>query len=251
MTETSTAPITLTAIAGVLLDCKGQPLFVRHPDRSHPPASLAKLMTLYLAFEAIAAGEVELRDRVRPSLYALLTPHGKLRPGHDKTHSLLSLLKAAMAISDNSSATAIAEHVAANETSFVKRMNQKCRELGLHSTLFATPHGLPHRNQWSSGRDLARLTMRLFHDYPAAGRLLVSLPRKGAMRGFAGSSHLFKNAGGILGFKTGYTAESGYNLAIAARRRGRTLFAVTLGSTSRASSFTDAARLLRYGFSIN
>ncbi len=251
MAETSTAPVTLNAIAGVLLDCEGQPLFVHHPDLIHPPASLAKLMTLYLAFEAITAGNVQLRDRVRPSPYALLTPHGKLRPDDGKTHSLLSLLKAAMAISDNSSATAIAEHVATDETSFVKRMNQKCRELGLRSTQFATPHGLPHRNQWSSARDLARLTMRLFCDYPAAGRLLSPSHRKDAKRGYAGSSHLFEHGGGILGFKTGYTEESGYNLAVAARRRGRTLFAVTLGSTSRASSFTDAARLLRRGFSIN
>ncbi len=251
MGETSTAPITLNAIAGVLLDCEGKALFAHHPELIHPPASLAKLMTLYLAFEAITAGDAQLRDRVRPSRYALLTPHGKLRFGHGKAHSLLSLLKAAMAISDNSCATAIAEHVAANETSFVKKMNQKCRELGLRSTRFATPHGLPHRNQWSSGRDLARLTMHLFRDYPAAGKLLAPSAQKDAMRGYAESSHLFEDAGGILGFKTGYTTESGYNLAVAARRRGRTLFAVTLGSTSRANSFTDAAKLLRCGFSIS
>jgi D-alanyl-D-alanine carboxypeptidase len=205
-------------------------------------------MTLYIAFEAIVMGRVQLSDRVRLSSYALLTPHGKLSH-HRKIHSLRFLLKAAAMISDNSAATAIAEHVSGDEGSFVKEMNRKCRELGLRSTRFATPHGLPHRDQRSSARDLARLTRRLFQDYPLARRFLGRSNTKNSGSSWARWDRLLKEPGDVVGFKTGYTAESGYNLAVAGQRRGQSLFAVTLGSTSRAKSFADAAKLLRLGFS--
>lgn len=243
----SDARLRLSGDSAVLLDASGAPLLEHNADARHAPASLVKLMTLYLAFDAIAAGRAHAADRVRISRYAALTPHARISLREDEAVPLRTLMEALAIRSSNVAATAVAEHIAGTEAAFVARMNDKARELGLLATRFATSHGLPHRHQWSTARDLARLTARLVDDHPAARRMLRRQAFRFRGRLFARRIPLFRDPGGIEALKTGFTNESGYNVAIVARVAGRDTVAVILGAETRSLCFRDARKVLRRG----
>jgi D-alanyl-D-alanine carboxypeptidase len=229
-----------------MLDAQGRVLFARRADAAHAPASLVKLMTLYLAYDDIAAGCARLDDRVTISGYAALTPHARL-PLRDGDALPLSSVLAAVAIrSSNAAATALAEHLAGDEAAFVGRMNRCAKTLGLTATRFATSHGLPHRHQRTTARDVARLLGRLLADHPASSKVLGGRDVVFRGRTYRRNVPLFSDPAGIAALKTGFTAESGYNLALAARSAGRPVLLVVLGASTRASSFADARRLLRH-----
>ena len=236
----------LSARAAILIDQRGHVLFARHPDVAHPPASLAKLMTLYLAFDGIAKKRARLDDLITLSSYAALTPRSVVPRRVGDRVRLCGLLEAVAICSDNVAATAVAEHLCGDEAAFVARMNAKALHLGLKSTQFATPHGLPHRTQKSTARDLARLVMRLLRDHPLSGEMLRRQSLGHGGRAYARKIPLFRDPGGIAALKTGFTNESGYNIAVTARCRGKRLVAVALGAATRKASFSEAARLLRY-----
>jgi UDP-N-acetylmuramoyl-L-alanyl-D-glutamate--2,6-diaminopimelate ligase len=244
----SAGPLRLSAESAILLDASGQALFERNPDADHAPASLVKLMTLYLAFEDIVAGRARPDDPVRISRYAALTPHPRLPLREGELVPLRTLMEAVAIRSANVAATALAEYLGGDEPSFVTRMNRKGREIGLTATRFATPHGLPHRHQRSTARDMARLTGRLLDDYPMSRATLGRQTFVYAGRIYARKIPLFRDPGGIEGLKTGFTNEAGYNVAVCARRGGGQFLMVVLGAKARMLSFLDAQKLLRYGF---
>ena len=127
-------------------------------------------------------------------------------------------------------------------------MNSKGKELGLSSTRFANPHGLPDPAQKTTARDMAQLTARLLHDYPMSRPLLGG--QTFVYRGRVYTRHipLFNDPGGVQALKTGFTQEAGYNLAVAAWRGGQQFLMIVLGATSRQASFLDAKKLLLHGF---
>src|SRR5439155_1753809 len=141
-------------------------------DDERAPASLVKLMTLYLANEDIERGKAELDEPVQISHYAALTPKYRMGLRAGEWVPLHVLLEGAAIASANDAATALAERLAGDEGVFVERMNAKARELGLTGTRFTNPHGLPDPNQRSTARDLAQLTARLLEDYPASRTML-------------------------------------------------------------------------------
>jgi UDP-N-acetylmuramoyl-L-alanyl-D-glutamate--2,6-diaminopimelate ligase len=236
----------LSAEAAIVVDAEGQVVFARRADTTHAPASLAKLMTLYLAYEDIAAGRANLDDRVLISRYAALTPHPRLPLREGDTIPLQSVLRAVAIRSSNAAATALAEHLAGDEAAFVERMNHTVQALGLTATRFATAHGLSHRHQRTTACDVACLLGRLLADRPASLTVLGARDFTFRGRAYARQIPLFKDPGGILALKTGFTDEAGYNLAAAARQRGARVLVVVLGARTRASSFADAQTLLHY-----
>ena len=236
----------LSAEAALMLDAQGRVLFARRADAAHAPASLVKLMTLYLAYEEIAAGRARLDDRVTISRYAALTPHPRLPLREGDTLPLSSVLAAVAIRSSNAAATALAEHVAGDEAAFVVRMNRRAKTLGLTATHFATAHGLPHRRQRTTAHDVARLLGRLLTDHPASARVLNGRDVVFRGRTYRRNITLFRDPGEIGALKTGFTGEAGYNLALAARHTGRPVLLVVLGASTRASSFADARRLLQH-----
>ena len=236
----------LSAEAAIVVDTEGQVVFARRADTTHAPASLAKLMTLYLAYEDIAAGRANLDDRVPISRYAALTPHPRLPLREGDTIPLQSVLRAVAIRSSNAAATALAEHLAGDEAAFVERMNRTVQALGLTATRFATAHGLPHRHQRTTACDVACLLGRLLADHPASLTVLGARDFTFRGRAYARQIPLFKGPGGILALKTGFTDEAGYNLAAAARQRGARVLVVVLGARTRARSFADAQTLLHY-----
>jgi len=238
----------LNAEAVILLDADGRTLFEKNADLERAPASLVKLMTLYLAFESIERGQADVEDIVT------VTPHastvGRYRMGlRSGEHVPLRVLLEGVAIaSANDAAAAVADHLSGDEGTFVDRMNTKGREFGMAATRFANAHGLPDALQRTNAKDMALLIARLLHDYPAARTLLGG--QTFVYRGRVYSRHipLFNDPLGVQALKTGFTQEAGYNLAVAAWRGGQEFVMIVLGSRSRAQSFLDAKRLLRFGF---
>src|SRR2546429_875651 len=167
----------------------------------------------------------------------------------DLEHVPLRVLLEGVAIaSANDAAAALAEHLAGDEASFVDRMNTKGKEFGMAATRFANAHGLPDPLQRTNAKDMALLIARLLHDYPAARTLLGGQTFIYRGRVYARHIPLFDDPLGVQALKTGFTHEAGYNLAVAAWRGGQEFVMIVLGSRSRAQSFLDAKRVLRFGF---
>jgi D-alanyl-D-alanine carboxypeptidase len=237
-----------TAEALLLIDPDGKVLFAKNAENDRAPASLVKLMTLYLACEELEAGRADLDELVTVSLHAATTARYRMGLRAGEHVPLRVLLEGVAIASANDAATALAERLSGDEGTFVERMNAKGKELGLTSTRFANPHGLPDPAQRSNARDMAQLTARLLQDYPMARPLLGG--QTFIYRGRVYTRHipLFNDPGGVQALKTGFTHEAGYNLAVAAWRGGQQFLMIVLGARTRALSFLDAKRLLQYGF---
>jgi D-alanyl-D-alanine carboxypeptidase len=226
----------------------GQVLSARDPHQLWAPASLTKMMTAYLAFEAIAAEKLTLASPVKISPEAGAVAN--VRSGLP-VHTVLPLedaLKIMLTFSANDLAYAVAEASAGTIADFVERMNGAAKRLGMTETRFVNPNGLPADGQVSSARDLAILSQALWRDFPAYhGYFGIGAVQVGS-RTLPSGNDLLRGYRGTQGLKTGFTCASGYNLAALASRDGRTVIAVVLGATSTASRAELSSRLLERGF---
>ena len=240
--------LALSAESVLLIDPAGRTLFAKNATADHAPASLVKLMTLYLAFEDLEAGRARPDDLVTISHHAAITDRYRMGLREGDRVPLHTVMEGVGIASANDAATALAEHLGGNEAAFVARMNEKTATFGLTGTRFANPHGLPHPSQRSNARDLAVLTARLLDDHPEARTVLGGQDFVYRGRVYSRNIPLFRDPGGVQALKTGFTREAGYNLSVSAWRSGRQFLMVLLGSRSRTLSFVDAKKLLRYGF---
>jgi D-alanyl-D-alanine carboxypeptidase len=241
-------PARLSAESVLLLDTNGKVLYAKNPAEDHAPASLVKMMTLYLAFEDLEAGRARWDEDVTVSAYAARTPRFRLRLREGEVVPFHVLLEGVAVASANDAAVAVAEHLGGSEQAFVARMNAKAEVLGLRHTRFANPHGLTGPLQRTTAADMAVLTGRLVEDYPAAAGLLGSQSFLFRGRVHSRSIPLFDNPGGVQALKTGFTREAGYNLAVSAWRAGESYLLIVLGARTRSLSFRDARQLLRFAF---
>jgi D-alanyl-D-alanine carboxypeptidase len=240
--------LALSAESVLLLDTQGRVLYAKKPAEDHAPASLVKLMTLYLACEALEAGRAQWEEPVLVSHRAALTPRYRMGLRTGESVPLRTLLEGVAIASANDAATAVAEHLGGTEEAFVAAMNAKGDELGLTHTHFANAHGLPDPAQRSTAEDLARLTLRLLDDYPSSRPLLGGATFVYRGRVYSRRIPLFQDPGGVQALKTGFTQEAGYNLAVSAWKAGEQFLLIVLGSRTRSLSFRDARTVLRYGF---
>lgn len=241
-------PLALSAESVLLLDTQGRVLYAKNPAEEHAPASLVKLMTLYLACEALEAGRAQWEEPVVVSHRAALTPRYRMGLRTGESVPLRTLLEGVAIASANDAATAVAEHLGGTEEGFVAAMNAKGDELGLGHTHFANAHGLPDPAQRSTAEDLAKLTLRLIEDYPSSRPLLGGATFVYRGRVYSRRIPLFQDPGGVQALKTGFTREAGYNLAVAAWKSGQQFLLIVLGSQTRSLSFRDARTVLRHGF---
>ncbi|MBI2204356.1 MAG: D-alanyl-D-alanine carboxypeptidase [Candidatus Rokubacteria bacterium] len=240
--------LALSAEAVLLLDPDGRVLYAKNSDDDHAPASLVKLMTLYLAYADLEDGRVALDDLATVSRNAATTPRYRMGLRTGEQVAVRTLMEGVAIASANDAATALAEYLAADEAAFVERMNAKAQEFGLTSTRFANPHGLPDPRQRTCARDIAELTSRLLLDHPGSRTMLGGQTFLYNRRLYARHIPLFQDPGGVQALKTGFTNEAGYNLSVAAWRDGQQFLMVVLGARSRALSFADAKKLLRFAF---
>ena len=241
-------PLALSAESVLLIDPAGRTLFAKNADADRAPASLVKLMTLYLAYEDLEAGRVQPDDLVTISHRAATTDRYRMGLRTGDRVPLHTIMEGVGIASANDAATALAEHLADDEAAFVVRMNETAARLGLTGTHFANPHGLPHPDQRSTAKDLATLTGRLLEDHPDARSVLGGQAFIYRGRVYSRNIPLFRDPGGVEALKTGFTREAGYNLSVSAWRGGQQFLMILLGARSRALSFIDARKLLRYGF---
>jgi len=246
--STNGRSLALSAEAVLLLDAQGKVLFAKNAAEDHAPASLVKLMTLYLACEALESGRAQWEEPVVISQRAAQTPRYRMGLRAGESVPLRTLLEGVAIASANDAATAVAEHLGETEEAFVEQMNAKGQELGLNATRFANAHGLPDPGGRSTAEDLARLTGRLLEDYPASRALLGGATFVYRGRVYSRNIPLFHDPSGVQALKTGFTREAGYNLAVAAWRAGERFVLIVLGAHSRSLSFRDARALLAYGF---
>ncbi len=235
--------------ASIVLDADtGRVLSEDNADAITYPASLTKLMTLYLTFEALNSGHLRLDQYLPVSAEAASRSPTKLglRPGDQV--SVEDLILGIVTRSANDAAAVLAEGQAGSEDAFAERMTQKARELGMSATVFRNASGLPDPEQHTSARDMAQLALALYHNFPREYGFFAT--RAFDFRGtiIVGHDHLLDWYPGADGLKTGYTRASGFNLATSAVRDGHRLIGVVLGGPSGGIRDREMAALLDQGF---
>ena len=237
--------------AAIVVDAEsGEVLFARHADSRRYPASITKVMTLYLAFEALTEGKVKLDDVITVSPRAASQPPSKLGLAAGQTITLDDAMKATAVRSANDMAMVIAEHVGGSQDRFAAQMTLKARELGMTQTRYVNPNGLPDARQVTSARDLAILARAIMRDYPQYYRYFGLHDWAYQGREYRNTNGLLRQGAGYDGMKTGYTNASGYNLAASAVRDGRRLITIVLGGRSTASRNSHVAALMDTGFEV-
>ena len=226
----------------------GKILYAEDLDHQWFPASLTKIMTAYLTFEALKTGKLSLDTKIPCSETAHVQPPSKigLPVGAEMTVELA--LKALIVKSANDVAVMLAEAVSGSEAAFVERMNATAKRLGMTRTRFANPNGLPAPDQVTTARDLARLSMAVLKDYPEHSHYW-SMPNVqiGKLR-LGSHNSLLRTFDGADGLKTGFICDSGFNVVASATRDGTRLMAVVLGEPTGQDRSLRAASLLEHGF---
>lgn len=212
------------------------------------PASLTKLMTIYVTFRAIQAGELDLRSPIKISRKAANEPPGKMGYKRDQTVTLDNALKMLVVKSANDIATAVAENVGGTEKDFVARMNAEAARLGMTGSHFANAHGLFHPEQYSTARDLAVLGRAIRTEFPLYAGYFTFEALQDGKKEITTNVVLLGRLPGADGMKTGFICASGFNLVGSATRDGRTLISVVLGSPSPEKRAEQAAAALAEGF---
>ncbi len=225
-----------TKYAGIVIDAKsGKVLYSRYADARRYPASLTKMMTLYLVFEDLKRGKINLNTRIKMSRYAASQPPSKLgiKPGN--TFTVRQGIYALVTKSANDVATAIGEKLSGSEKAFARRMTIKARQLGMHRTTFKNANGLPNRQQVTTARDMSKLGLALKEHFPKKFRYFKTKSFKYGRRNYRNHNRLLGKIKGVDGIKTGYTRASGFNLVSSVSRGNRRIVAVVLGGkTGRA-----------------
>ena len=212
------------------------------------PASLTKLMTAYVTFRAVAAGELALASPIEVTAHAAAEPPSKMgfKPGSIMT--LDNALKMMLIRSANDIAMAIGENVGGSEDAFVQRMNTEARRLGMTGSHWANPNGLFDPDQYTTARDLALLVKAIRTEFPQYAPYFAIQGLRSGKRTLMGYNKLVGRYDGADGMKTGFVCPSGFNLIGSATRNGRTLTAIVLGEGSAVKRSEMVAMLLDYGF---
>ncbi|MDX0562702.1 peptidase M15 [Sinorhizobium medicae] len=239
---------TAQAVAGsasLVVDARtGRVLSAENPDTLNHPASLTKMMTLYMTFEALHRGQLAWKTPVPMSATAARKPPTKLgvRPG--ETITVQEAVYGMIVRSANDAAAAMAERLGGTEEGFARMMNAKARQLGMNRTFFVNASGLPASEQVTTARDMARLAVALMRHYPREYRLFSVQSFAFRGRVIRGHNNLMYRYQGMDGIKTGYTRASGYNLVSAVAEGNRRLIGVVLGGRSARSRDEKMAALL-------
>lgn len=246
-----TGPLSAAPYAAMVMDARtGEVLHSRNADTRLHPASLTKMMTLYVAFEAVRRGEISLDTKVKVSRKAAAEPPSKLGLKPGQRIKLKYLIRAAAVKSANDAATAIAEAVEGSEAAFARRMNRTAKALGMKNTTFRNAHGLTESGHLSTARDMTVMGRRLFYDYPDYYNLF-SRRSTGTTMGEVRNTNrrLLNSYRGADGIKTGYTNAAGFNLVASAERGQERIIATVFGGRSSATRNKRVAELLDMGFS--
>lgn len=226
----------------------GRILYAEDQDDQWHPASLTKIMTAYVTFQALKAGKVTLETQLPYSEAAHAQPPSKIGLPVGATVTVDLALQAVIVKSANDIAVLLAEGVGGSEAQFVDLMNDTARRLGMTRTVFRNPHGLPAPEQVTTARDLARLSAAVIRDFPQYAYYWAQSQFQIANLKIVSHNGLFKTMEGADGLKTGFICDSGYNIVASATREGVRLMAVVLGEMSAAERNARAQQLVEHGY---
>jgi D-alanyl-D-alanine carboxypeptidase (penicillin-binding protein 5/6) len=249
ITQTPSGGLQCDAQSAVLMDgLTGQVLYEQNPNVRIPPASFVKVMTLYVIYDAIRAGQLKMEDMVTVSERAWRMQGSKMFIKVGERVKVEDLMKGVAIASGNDACIALAEHLSGSEETFVSKMNEKAKFLGLKGSQFKNSHGMPAEDQYTTAIDMANLSKRYIEDHPEALVLhsTVEFEYNGIRQGNR-NTLLQKNIG-VDGLKTGHVEESGYHLAATAKRDGQRMIGVVMGCDKVRKRAPEAQKLLEYGF---
>ena len=226
----------------------GKVLYAEDQDHQWYPASLTKIMTAYIAFEAVKAGKLALDTKIPCSEAAHAQPPSKIGLPVGAEMTVDMALQALVVKSANDVAIMLAEAVAGSTPAFVEQMNATARRLGMTRTNFANPNGLPAPEQVTTARDLAKLAQAVVRDFPEFDHYWALADMRLGKRRVGTHNQLLKTYEGADGLKTGFICDSGFNVVASASRGGRRLMAVVLGESSGRGRAVRATSLLEHGF---
>lgn len=235
--------------AAIVIDAQTQEVLHQDAaDEQRFPASLTKMMTLYMLFEAMERGEISLEDRLVASRAASRMPPSRLGVRRGDVLTVEQAIGALVVQSANDVAVMVAERLGGTEANFAARMTARARALGMNSSRFTNASGLPDPRIQTTARDIATLSLAIWRDFPQYYHFFQT--PSNAWRGREGRNHnrLLGQVEGVDGIKTGYTRASGYNLASAAVRNGRRVIAVVLGGETASARDAQVAYLLEGAF---
>ncbi|MBS0523375.1 MAG: D-alanyl-D-alanine carboxypeptidase [Proteobacteria bacterium] len=226
----------------------GRVLASDQPDEPRYPASLTKLMTLYLAFSALDSGKLAMNDALPVSINALNAPPTKMGMPPNGTVVVRDAVMGLVTRSANDAAVLLAEALGGSEEHFAEMMTAKARQLGMSSTVYRNASGLPNPEQVTTARDMARLANALLRDFPHYYPVFSVLSYNYRGRPLANHNRMLASYAGADGMKTGYTNASGYNLVMSAVRDNRRLIGVVMGGNTAFQRDRLMAELMDQGF---
>jgi D-alanyl-D-alanine carboxypeptidase len=243
-------PLPVTAGPSVVFDVKtGDVLHADNAGKHWYPASLTKLMTVYVTFKAIDAGTITLETKITVSPLARAQPPSKIGLPVGAKITIKKALEVLIVRSANDIAIVLAEGVGGDLETFMAQMNQAAKQLGMTGSYFANPHGLPDVRQMTTARDMGLLARALIREFPEHNKLFSKPFVKIGRRRLRNRNSILKKMKIADGMKTGFICASGYNLVASATRHGRKIVAVVLGEKSGGVRTQKAHRLLEKGFS--
>lgn len=247
------------APSAVLMEAQtGTIIFQKDMDTRRSPASITKIMTLILIFDAIENGSLKLEDPVTTSAYAKSMGGSQVFLEEGETQSVETMIKCIVIASGNDASVAMAEHIAGSEQEFVRQMNERAKELGMENTNFEDCCGLTDSpGHYTTAGDIALMSRELITKYPQVLEYssiwmedIVHETRKGSSKfTLANTNKLLRSFEGCVGLKTGSTSVAKYCLSAVAKRDGITLISVVMAAPNYKIRFKDAASMLNYGFS--
>lgn len=243
------SPIIPEKYAAIVVDfTTGNILYSRNPDAVRHPASLTKMMTLYLVFEALDNGRLSLIQQIPVSAHAANQQPSRLglRPG--QTITVQQAILAVVTKSANDAATVLAEAIGGSEGEFAEMMTRRAKSLGMQRTVYINASGLPNPNQVTTAGDLAKLSLAILHHFPSYYHYFSTKQFIYQGHSFANHNHLLNFYQGLDGIKTGYINASGFNLSASAERNGKRIVAVVMGGRTASTRDKHMAELLDQGF---
>jgi len=246
----SVVPALAAPFAAMVIDARtGEVLYSENADTRLHPASLTKMMTLYIAFEAIERGEVSLDTMITVSKNAAAQPPSKLGLKAGQKIALRYLIRAAAIKSANDAASAIGDALGGSEAEFARRMTRTASAIGMKNTTFKNANGLTRDGHLSTARDMTILGRRLFYDFPQYYNIFSRRSADAGVAQVASTNRRFLDAyEGADGIKTGYTNAAGFNLTASAQRGNKRIIATVMGGKSTAWRNEKMAQLLDVGF---
>lgn len=223
-------------------------LYEQNPHELRHPASLTKMMTLYLLFEALSRGQLTLDSPMVASAHAVSKPPSRLALKVGETLTVEEGILGLVTQSANDAATVIAETLGGSEPAFADMMTQKARQLGMNSTVFRNAQGLPDPDQWTTAWDMYRLGKALMKNFPQYYPYFATEKFWFQGHEFHNHNHLLGKCEGVDGIKTGFINSSGFNLVASAKRNGTRLIGVVFGGPSHARRDAHMREILDDGF---